>query len=218
MKIILTQDSLETALTQRYAAKRFDNSKVIPADVWSTLESSLVNAPSSYGIQPWKFIVVTDDMVKKQLQPYCYNQPQVCEASHFIIFAFRSAMTRDDIDRLIDRIIVVRGISKEDLNNYRDTMYGSIDNKSPIDLNIWNSRQCYIALGQFMLAASLLGVDTCPMEGIIPAKIDKILRLDESGYTSVVACAAGYRSPEDITATYPKVRFATNEVIIKNTF
>jgi nitroreductase len=214
MKIILSRDSLETALTQRYATKRFDSSKVIPKDTWATLESSLVNAPSSYGIQPWKFIAVTQEGIKKQLQPVCYNQPQVTEASHFVIFAFRTNMSHQDIDRLVDRIAFVRGVAQEELSGYRDMMYGSLDRQSEAERNTWNSRQCYIALGQFMLAASLMGVDTCPMEGIIPSEVDRILGLNELGYTSVVACAAGYRSSQDVTANFAKVRFLPEEVVI----
>ena len=77
----------------------------------------------------------------------------------------------------------------------------------------WNARQVYIALGQLMLAAAMLGVDTCPMEGIIPAEYDKLLGLDGSDYTSVVGCAIGYRHPEDQGATAKKVRFPAEDMI-----
>ena len=123
-------------------------------------------------------------------------------------------MSHADIDRLIDRIVSVRGVTKTDLVSYRDMMYGSLDRQSDKERNNWNSRQCYIALGQFMLAASLVGVDTCPMEGIVPPEVDRILGLNELGYTAVVACAAGYRSPGDTTANFAKVRFPKEEVVI----
>lgn len=214
MQTFLTPNSLEIALTQRYATKRFDSSKTIPKDTWVALESSLVNAPSSYGIQPWKFIVVTQEALKKQLQPVCYNQPQVIEASHFIIFASKTNLSHQDIDRLVDRIAFVRKVAKENLLDYKNMMYGSLDRQTEDERKNWNSRQCYIALGQFMLAASLLGIDTCPMEGIVSSEVDQILGLREIGYTSVVACAAGYRSSQDATAVLTKVRFSKEEVVI----
>ncbi len=214
MQTFLTPNSLEIALTQRYATKRFDSSKVIPKDTWVALESSLLNAPSSYGIQPWKFIIVTQEALKKQLQPVCYNQPQVIEASHFVIFTSRTNLSHQDIDRLVDRIASVREVAKENLSDYKNMMYGSLDRQTEDERKNWNSRQCYIALGQFMLAASLLGIDTCPMEGIVSPEVDKILGLRELGYTSVVACAAGYRSSQDATAVLAKVRFRKEEVVI----
>ncbi|MFM8233975.1 MAG: NAD(P)H-dependent oxidoreductase [Holophagaceae bacterium] len=214
METILNLSNLQQALTQRYATKKFDNSRIIPNDTWLALESALVNTPSSFGIQPWKFIVVTQETMKRKLQPACYNQPQVVDASHFVIFAYRINMSHADIDRLIDRIVSVRGVTKTDLVSYRDMMYGSLDRQSDKERNNWNSRQCYIALGQFMLAASLVGVDTCPMEGIVPPEVDRILGLNELGYTAVVACAAGYRSPGDTTANFAKVRFPKEEVVI----
>lgn len=83
----------------------------------------------------------------------------------------------------------------------------------PLDINEWSKRQTYIALGQFMTCAAMLGIDTCPMEGFVPAKYDEVLNLTDTGYQSVVLCPAGYRAADDRTATNPKVRFATQDVV-----
>jgi nitroreductase len=82
-------------------------------------------------------------------------------------------------------------------------------------LDAWQSRQVYIALGQFMAAAAVIGIDTCPMEGIEPAKYDEILGLAGTGYATVVGCAAGYRATDDKYATTPKVRFRTEDVVVR---
>jgi nitroreductase len=84
---------------------------------------------------------------------------------------------------------------------------------APFDVNDWAARQVYIALGQFMACAALMGVDTCPMEGIDPGKYDETLGIGEQGYRTVVACAAGYRAADDKYAQTPKVRFRTEDVV-----
>lgn len=209
--------SNETVLQQlswRYATKRFDPNRPIPADDWSTLEQSLVLTPSSFGLQPWRFIVITDPSTKAQLKPLSFGQSQVVDGSHVVVFAIRQNLSADDIDKFVARTAEVRGMTVEALAGFRKVMIGTLHGGS-IDLNHWASLQVYIALGQFMATAAMLGIDTCPMEGIDPSKYDTLLGLPEQGYATVVACVAGYRSHDDKYAQVPKVRFKVDDVVVR---
>jgi nitroreductase len=207
-------ESLLGALNWRYAVKKFDPAKKIPAAIWTALESALVLAPSSYGLQPWKFIVVQDPALRPRLTSASYGQTQVADCSHYVVFALRKNLGVAEVDRFIDRVVAVRGVAKEKLRGYRDVMVGSLDRaRAEGRLDAWMSHQSYIALGQFMAAAALLGVDTCPMEGLVPAQYDEILGLAPQGYATLCACAAGYRADDDKYAAAAKVRFPASEVI-----
>jgi nitroreductase len=212
---LLKPPELEAQMRWRYATKKFDTDRKIPDETWSALEQSLILSPSSFGLQPWKFVIVTSQEMKERLLPASYGQSQVRDCSHLVVFAARSPMTEDDVHRFLDRIVHVRGVTRESLAGFQKVMLAFLA-KPPegMSLNEWAARQAFIALGTFMTAAAAIGVDTCPLEGIVPVKYDEILELPAMGYHTVVACAAGYRAKEDRYATVPKVRFATEDVVI----
>lgn len=206
---------LLASLRWRYATKKFDPAKKITPEVWASLEEALVLAPSSYGLQPWKFLVVTDPSVREKLRPHAGGQAQTVDCSHFVVFAVRQDLGEDHIDRYLDRIVEVRGVARESLVGFRKMLVTSLQQAAAKGvLNQWQTHQVYIALGQFMTAAALLEIDTCPMEGISPEKFDEVLALEGTGYRTVVACAAGYRASEDKYARTPKVRFSAKDVIV----
>ena len=210
----ITPTTLLDAQTWRYATKHFDSVKTIPAESWTALEQSLVLTPSSYGVQPWKFLVVTSPDLKEKLRPVSWNQAQVTDCSHYVVFTIKKNVTAEDVDRFMARTAEVRGVSAESLAAYRNIIVSDVVNGArSFSVNQWSTRQAYIALGNFMTSAALLGVDTCPMEGLEPVEYDKILNLFEKSYTTVVACAAGYRAADDKYAELAKVRFATSEVV-----
>ena len=209
--------SNETVLQQlkwRYATKKFDPARRIPDEDWSTLEQSLVLTPSSFGLQPWRFIVITDPDTKAKLPPISWGQRQVVEGSHVVVFATRQNLSADDIDKYVAHTAAVRGSTVESLAGFRKMMIAALHGGS-INLNHWAALQVYIALGQFMATAAMMGIDTCPMEGIEPAKYDALLQLPEHGYGTVVACVAGYRAADDKYAQIPKVRFHVDDVIMR---
>jgi nitroreductase len=209
----LPSQDLVNALRWRYATKQFDASRKIPADVWEALEESLVLTPSSFGLQPWKFLVVADPAVRAQLRPESWNQSQVTDASHFVVLAARTDLGKADIDTWISRMADVQGTAVESLDPLKGMIAGFAERMSVEDRHAWNARQVYIALGQLMTSAALLGIDTCPMEGISAAAYDRVLGLENSGYATAVACALGYRSAEDKYASAPKARFEREAVI-----
>jgi nitroreductase len=215
LEIMSNQTSqLMAALEWRYATKHFDATKKIPAEIWAALEKTLVLTPTSYGLQPYKFLVVNTPAIRAELLPHSWHQKQVVEASHFVVFTARTEMKEADVDRFILRTAEVRKLPAEKLHSYRGVIIGDIVHGTRGKIaHEWATRQAYIALGNLMTAAAIIGVDTCPMEGLVPAEYDKVLGLANSGYATVMACALGYRSANDKYAGLPKVRYEVKDVI-----
>jgi nitroreductase len=211
----ISNEQLKGALEWRYATKAFDPARKIPADTWATLEQSLVLSPSSFGLQPYKFLVITDPSLRARLMPATWGQKQVVDCSHFVVFTARTRLAAEHIDAFINRIAEVRGITADSLKSYREMMNGSLIAGGTLSKMIpeWAARQAYIAIGNLMTSAAVLGVDACPIEGFEPDKYDDILNLRSSGFASVVCCALGYRAATDKYATLAKVRFPEEQLV-----
>ena len=208
----ISPDQLLERLQWRYATKQFDPSKKIDAETWSAIEDSLVLTPSSFGMQPWKFFVITDPAVRQQLLEHSWKQVQVVDASHVVVLAIKKTVDDAEVDRYIASTAEIRGVEPESLEGFGKVIKGFLSNPE-LDKTDWAARQVYIALGQLMTAAALLGVDACPMEGFIPAKYDEVLGLDKTDYASVLVCPMGYRLDEDKYATQAKVRYPKAEMV-----
>ena len=210
----LTNQQLLEALNWRYATKIFDATKKIPAGTWSALEQSLVLTPTSYGLQPYQFLVVQDAAKRVELLSHSWRQRQVVDASHFVVFTARTEMGEADVDKIIKRTTDLRKLPVDSLNAYRGMMIGDLV-KGPRGkaAHEWAARQVYIALGNLMTCAAVLGIDACPMEGLVPSEYDKVLNLNGTGYATVVACALGYRAVGDKNAGLVKVRYPTTELV-----
>jgi nitroreductase len=201
-------------LQWRYAVKKFDPSKKIPADAWDVLEQSLILTPSSFGLQPWKFFVVDNSALRQELLANSWNQAQVVEASHLVVLAIKKEMGDAEVDRYIQDMSDKRDVPIDGLAGLNKMIKGFMANPDKgFTTDEWAIRQVYIAIGQFMTSAAMLGIDTCPMEGFNPAKYDEILGLTAQGYASVLVCPAGYRAADDKYAVMPKVRYDRSEVI-----
>lgn len=203
--------ALLDALKFRYATKAFDPNRVIPEETLAALEQSLVLTPSSFGLQPWKFIIIRDAAVREKLLGHSWNQRQVVDASHLVVFTRRTGFGLEEINRFAQSIAETRGVSLESVEGYRSLMAGFVANHKDVDR--WTANQVYIASGQFNLACALLGVDACPMEGINPSAYDDILGLKEQNLATVLVCPIGYRSAEDKYAGQAKVRHPAAHVI-----
>jgi nitroreductase len=210
----MTPQQLLNALEWRYATKVFDPNKKIPADLWQTLERALVLSPSSYGLQPYRFLVIHDAAKRAALLPHSWNQKQVVDCSHYVVFTARNQMTEADVDQFIALTSRVRNLPADALSAYRGMMLGDLVNgpRSKI-AHEWAARQAYIALGNLMTCAAVLGVDACPMEGFVPTEYDRVLGLKNSDYASVVCCALGYRSANDKYAGLAKVRYEAADLV-----
>jgi nitroreductase len=210
----LNPPQLLEALKWRYATKVFDATRKIPNDVWETLKQALVLTPTSYGLQPYKFLVIDSPAKRAELLPHSWGQKQVVDASHYIVFTAQTKVTEAHVDKLISHTSHARHIPADALSSYRGMMLGDLVSgpRSKI-AHEWATRQTYIALGNLMTCAALLGVDACPMEGFVPAEYDRVLGLNGSGYASVVCCALGYRSANDKYADLTKVRYEPADLL-----
>lgn len=211
----IRNEQLLTQLNWRYATKQFDAQRKISAADWATLEEALVLSPSSFGLQPWKFLNISSPAVREKLLPLSWGQRQVVDASHFVVFAIKTNLTEADVETYLNRIAEVRGVPANSLNGFRDMLAGSIiKGLDEPTRRAWAMRQVYIALGNLLTSAALLGIDACPMEGLEPAKYDEVLGLPKQGLATVVAAALGYRAEGDKYAAAKKVRFPKEQVIL----
>jgi nitroreductase len=209
------KEHILTQLRWRYATKRFNSTRKIPEEEWEVLEASLVLSPSSFGMEPWRFLIVTDSATRARLIPAARNQLQVATAPHLVVFTAKQQVDLSDIDALVTRTARVRHISTGDLKELRNVVAGFVSSLSQTALREWAMRQVYIALGQFITTAAILGIDACPMEGFIPGQVDEILNLGKTGYSSVLLCPVGYRQTNDQHAQLAKVRRKAADVVMR---
>ena len=205
-------DQIMKALNWRYATKQFDGTKKVPEETLNTLLESIRLAPSSFGLQPWKIVVVTNPEVRTKLKAAAWNQAQITDASHLLVFASKTDLDAQYIDMFISVTAKTRGQDLKELDGFRQMLLGSVKAKGPESVSIWNARQAYIALGFLLETAALMGIDACPMEGFDPKQFDEILGLKAKGFTAVALAPIGYRSENDKYAQAPKVRFSKNEI------
>ncbi len=208
-------EQLKDALQFRYATKVFDSEKKIPEAEMTALTDSLVLTPSSFGLQPWRFILVESSDLREALRGASWGQSQVVDASHLIVFTTRTDLDSEDINVWMKRMAEVQRTAEEDLEGLSQVITSFVDGMSTSVRSSWNSKQAYIALGQLMVSAALIGIDACPLEGISTPDYDRILGLEKSGYATDMACALGYRSAEDKYAAMPKARFPAEKVIVR---
>lgn len=204
---------LITKLNWRYATKEFDATKKISEEQLETLQEALRLTASSFGLQPWKFLFITDQETKESLVEHSWNQPQVANCSHLIVMCAPTKFDDSNIDKLIASIMDHRGVDKESLEQYEGMMKGFLANFDEPTTEAWIKNQIYLALGSFLTACAIEGVDACPMEGFIPGEYDRILGLADKGLKSVVVCPIGYRSENDKYPALAKVRYLKSDVI-----
>jgi nitroreductase len=220
----IASKNLLDALHWRYATKIFDAHKKISPELWDALEKTLVLTPTSYGLQPYKFLIVQDGATRDALLPHSWGQKQVVDCSQFVVFLARTEMKEADIDKFIDRMVLVRGGMTQEIVGYRGAVAALATYRGMMVSDVvngprgkiaheWAARQVYIALGNLMTAAAIIGVDACPMEGINPVEYDKVLKLEGTGYKTVVACALGYRAANDKYASLAKVRYDVKDLV-----
>ena len=204
-------DTILSALRWRYATKQFDPTKKIPdADVQTLLEA-LRLTPSSFGLQPWKFYVVTSQAVKDELWPASWRQSQIKDCSHLLVLTAKKQIDSDYVEHFVDATVAARGTPREKLKGMHDMIVGFVE--ATPDKFTWSAHQVYIALGFLMQTAALMSIDACPMEGIDKAAYDRILKVD-AGYATAVACPLGYRADADRHGTLAKVRFDADELFV----
>jgi nitroreductase / dihydropteridine reductase len=200
------------ALNWRYATKKFDSSKKISTKDLETLKEVLRLTPSSYGLQPWKFLIIENQALRQQLREKSWGQSQVTDASHLIVFCSYLDLKEEHIDNHIANTSITRNQDIANLAGYGNFVKKTLSNLSPNDISTWSSKQLYIALGQLMLACAEMKIDATPMEGFEPAGYDEILGLKAKNLHATLVCPIGYRHVEDDAQFNNKVRKSGEEV------
>ena len=196
-------------LNWRYATKKYDaEKKISPAD-FEIICQSLRLVPSSYGLQPVKYIVINDKSMREKLLPLAYNQPQITDASHLIVICSYRNISPKMVGEHLSLMSETRNIPLEDLSKFGENMNASFAKLSAEELCEWTAKQAYISLGHIMHTCANLRIDATPMEGFNKTSFDEVLNLASKNLQSVLLLAVGYRSPEDNLARMAKVRKST---------
>ena len=202
------------ALNWRYATKRMTG-ETIPQEKLDRILEAIRLSASSTGLQPYTILVLEDKELRKKLQSFAYNQPQIVEASHLLIFAAWSNITLEQVKEFISNIAETRGVTVDSLKAYQAMIENLISNKTAEENYTWAAKQTYIALGTALVAAAIEGIDATPMEGFNPQAFDELLQLSEKGLRSVSLLTLGYRDAKnDYLANAKKVRRQKEKLFI----
>lgn len=210
--MIAEKEDILKSRTWRYATKKFDSSRKVSDEDMQTLLEAIRLSASSYGLQPYHVFVITDQEIKSKLRPVSWNQSQIEDASHLLVFANKPDFGTELVDQYINNVSNTRNIELGKLGQYADFMKSKLMDLSSDAKNNWTARQIYIALGNALQAAAELEIDSTPMEGIEFDKYDEILGLKAKGLTTTVVLALGYRSEDDTTQHLAKVRKSKEEL------
>lgn len=199
-------------LNWRYATKKFDATKKINKTDLEFLKEAMQLSASSYGLQPYEILVIEDAELREKLKPAAWNQSQITDASQLIVIANKVGFGDELIDSYIENVSTVRELPLESLSNFSSFMKSKIGEFSIEQKAQWTQNQSYIVLGNLLSAAAEIKVDVCPMEGFDAKVFNEILELDKKGLNTAVIATIGYRSEEDDTQHYLKVRKEKEEL------
>jgi len=194
------------SLHWRYATKSFDISKKVTEADLEFLKKAVQLSASSYGLQPYKVLVIESKELREALKPLSWNQTQITDASHLFLFANNTQMKGEEVDGFINEVERVRNIERQKLENYSAFVKSKTTTLSPEEKSHWTAKQAYIALGNLLSAAAFLRIDTCAIEGFEKEKVNELLNLKTKGYSTAFMVAIGYRSENDHNQFLKKVR------------
>ena len=198
----------------RYATKKFDTTKKVSAENLETLKNAISLTATSYGLEPYKVLIIENQDIKNQLVQASWGQQIVADASHLIVFANILDFGSDQMNAYFDNVVKTRNVPMEALQGYSDFMQSSINSLPLEKRNSWTAKQTYLAMNNLLNACAELKIDATPMEGIVPEKYNEILGLNELGLNAVLATPIGYRHDDDATQFYKKVRKSANDLFI----
>ena len=197
-------------LKWRYATKKFDSTYQLSESELNTIKEVIQLSPASFGLQPYKVLIVTNPEIREQLKAVSWNQSQVTDASALLVFVKNKNVDESEVDLFVENIINTRGVTKEMLAEYEGMMKHAVSSQTEDQKGIWVEKQIYLAVGNLLTSLSVLGIDSCPMEGFDRGQYDSILGLTET--SSVIVCPIGKRDESDEYQNYPKVRKSTDDL------
>lgn len=203
------------AMRWRYATKKFDPDKTVDeAMVTQLLEATNLSA-TSYGLQPFKFVVVKNKQLQEQLVTSSYGQRQVADASHVIVIAARTDVDAEYIREYLAMVESERGLEPGTMEEYRSIMTGTVTGMTFEEMQQWTAKQAYLALGTILAACAMLKIDACPMEGFVSGEYNEILGLSKQNLDAVIVVPIGFRAQDDINQTNKKVRRPLAEMVVR---
>lgn len=208
----MSTDLIES-LNWRYATKKFDPTKKVSEQDLEELLETLRLAPSSYGLQPFRFLVIKDEAIREQLNEVTYIREKITDPSDYIVFCVPTDVNANDVHQFIDLVSRTRNTPLEILAPYKDALNMNVERINEGSVYDWASRQAYIAMGMLLMACSLKQIDSCPIEGINTGGYDEILGLKEKGLRSIATVAIGYRADDDPFQHFSKVRKHRDDII-----
>ena len=201
-------------LQWRYATKKFDANTVLSQDKITLLKEAFNLTALSYGLQTLKMVVIEDKAKRENLVPIAYGQRQVADASHLLVLCIQSKIDETDINAHFNTIKSVRNTPDTILEPFKAQLTDTFTKMTQIKKDNWATNQAYIALGNLMTVCAFEAIDSCPMEGFVPQKLDEALGLDTLGLKSVLLLPVGYRATDDMFADLKKVRKPLPKTII----
>ncbi len=202
------------SLQWRYATKKFDNTKILSQQKIDTLIQAFNLTATSYGLQPLKLVIIKDKELQKQLTEHSWNQTQVADASHVLVFCIENEVGKKYINEHFDNIKATRNTPDEILKPFKEQLVDSFENKPSEEILNWAAKQAYLAMGNLLTVCAIEQIDSCPMEGFIPEKYNEVLKLKELGLSSVLVLPIGYRAKDDMFSEFKKVRRPITDTII----
>jgi nitroreductase / dihydropteridine reductase len=205
-------NTLIEALEWRYAAKKYDPTFQLDPKDKETLERVLQLTPTSYGLQPLHFIWLEDTTLVEKTKSLAWNQQQIVDAAGVLVLCTKTTLEPEFLDAHADLMRDTRGMQEEQIKGFRAHLRASVGSKPAEQIQVWNDKQAYIALGQLLTACALLQLDATPMEGFDPKALDELLELHTKGIHSVLICTIGKRSIDDHYQHLKKVRRPKNSL------
>ena len=207
--------SIINSLEWRYATKKFDPLKKLSNEKISTLKKAFNLTATSFGLQPIKMIVISNKELQEKFIELSYFQHQVADASHLLVFCIENDTTTKDINNYFDLEIKTRNVEEEVVSKFRSQLIDMYKNKSIDEKRLSAIYQTYIVLGNLMTVCAVEEIDSCPMEGFIPEKVDELLNLKEQNLQSILLMPVGYRASDDLMSSLKKVRKKETDIIIE---
>lgn len=201
-------------LNWRYATKSFNAEKQISKDDIKTITEAFSLTATSYGLQPLKLIVIEDKALQEQLIPLSFNQKQVGEASHLLVFCIETKMDANFISSYFARVKAIRDTPDDILNPFKTFLIEDFKNKTQEQKETWAVKQAYLTMGNLLTVCALKNIDACPMEGFLPEKYDEILELEKRNLKSVLVMPIGYRADDDYMSKLKKVRKPIEDSVV----
>ncbi len=203
------------ALKWRYATKKFDDDKILPAHKLEVLKDAFNLTATSYGLQPIRMVIIHDKELQQKLVKHSFNQQQVATASHVLVICIEKQVDKSFIEEYFNRVHSIRATPQDILEPFQNFLIGDFEKKHVDEIAQWATNQAYLALGTLLTVCATEGIDSCPMEGFEPSRYDELLGLEKMNLESVLVLPVGYRAADDMFSEFKKVRRPLEDVIIE---